>query len=106
MTASDPATTHGQPTATDLPVFFIGVDRSLCGVSRSVNFSYPSTRWIPLAELDALPDAPPPLQTVTIKVSVDDAREVTEHDWNPQRHFTWRVLAAVKAALEADEVTP
>lgn len=97
--------THGQPTDPDLPAL-IDDGRSLFTVRvRMGALLVSDTRWIPLAELDALPDAPPPPRTVTIEVSADDAREVLENDWRPQVHFTWRVLAAVKAALdEAQEI--
>lgn len=69
---------HGQPPHDDLVLIRTEDARYAIGQDRRLGKGLmASTCWIPITELETLPNAPTPPRTVTIEVSEDDARWLT-----------------------------
>lgn len=64
---------HGQPPRDDL-VLIRTKARYSTWARRPGNELSASTRWIPITELETLPNAPTPPRTVTIEINEDDAQ--------------------------------
>lgn len=68
---------HGQPPRDDLALIRTEKARYAIVSRRPGKDLRASTCWIPIAELETLPNAPTPPRTVTIEINEDDARRLT-----------------------------
>lgn len=99
---------HGQPTADDLPILTADpephqrFDLVLRGAEPDL---WSTDRWIPLSELEALPEAPPPPRMVTVELTEEKVKFIidlcTDSDVPVLRHLADACRAA-RSKLNGD----